>query len=66
MTGTFNLAEFIPDESKLRNYYRYEGSLTVPPCTSGITWTVFDHKIPISHDQVSLIINFMLTNKKLL
>ena len=60
MMGYFNLAELMPNENKLRNYFRYGGSLTSPPCTSGLIWTVFDHKIPISHNQVSLTLNLIL------
>ena len=60
MMGYFNLAELMPNENNLRNYFRYGGSLTSPPCTSGLIWTVFDHKIPISHNQVSLTLNLIL------
>lgn len=33
-------------------YYRYSGSLTTPPCTQGIVWTVMQHPIDASPDQI--------------
>ena len=33
-------------------YFRYIGSLTTPPCTEGIIWTVYNTKINISASQV--------------
>ena len=38
--------------SDLTDYYRYEGSLTTPPCKEAVIWTVFKEPIEISAEQV--------------
>jgi carbonic anhydrase len=35
-----------------RAYFRYQGSLTTPPCSEGITWTVLKQPIEASADQI--------------
>ncbi|KAK4281913.1 hypothetical protein QN277_013357 [Acacia crassicarpa] len=35
-----------------RKYYRYIGSLTIPPCTEGVTWTVVKKVRTASREQV--------------
>ena len=37
----------------LRNYYRYQGSLTTPTCNEVVLWTLFEEKSTISEYQVS-------------
>ena len=37
----------------LVKYYRYQGSLTTPPCTENVYWTVSAVPIPVHPDQVT-------------
>uniref|UniRef100_A0A493TH27 Carbonic anhydrase n=2 Tax=Anas platyrhynchos TaxID=8839 RepID=A0A493TH27_ANAPP len=48
----FNIQELLPDRPD--EYYRYEGSLTTPPCYPSVLWTVFRHPVKISQEQASL------------
>jgi hypothetical protein len=50
--ATFNLSQILPLNQKL-SYFRYEGSLTTPPCTQDIKWTVFEKTIQISQEQLN-------------
>ena len=42
-------AELLPGN---RDYYRYEGSLTTPPCSEGVRWLVLKHPVPVSAEQI--------------
>ena len=56
-TVNFNLLNILPDitEANTNGYFRYNGSLTTPPCTEGIIWTVYRKTIPISIPQVNIL-----------
>lgn len=45
----------ISELGRRRSYYSYNGSLTVPPCTEGVTWFVFEQPITASPDQIDAI-----------
>jgi carbonic anhydrase len=34
------------------SYYAYQGSLTAPPCTEGVTWFVMKTPVEVSRDQI--------------
>lgn len=47
----FNIEELLPESPG--EYYRYEGSLTTPPCYPTVLWTVFRNPVQISQEQVT-------------
>ena len=44
-----NAAGLLPTD---RAYYRFNGSLTTPPCTEGVLWLVMKHPVPASQQQI--------------
>jgi carbonic anhydrase len=44
-----NAAALLPAE---RSYYRFEGSLTTPPCSEGVRWLVLKSPVSASRAQV--------------
>lgn len=49
---TFNPAGLLPANLAV---YRYEGSLTTPPCSEGVHWHVATHPVTASADQIAAI-----------
>lgn len=43
----------------LRDYWVYEGSLTIPPCSEGVTWILFRYPLTISQMQVSMHLSIL-------
>uniref|UniRef100_A0A8D0BSR0 Carbonic anhydrase n=2 Tax=Salvator merianae TaxID=96440 RepID=A0A8D0BSR0_SALMN len=56
--GTLDVLSMLPEHRA--NFYRYDGSLTTPPCTENVIWTIFDSPITLSHAQVTLLENALL------
>lgn len=46
-----SLLDMLPEEEKLKNYFRYQGSLTTPNCDETVVWTVFQEPIQLHKDQ---------------
>ncbi|MDI1361969.1 carbonic anhydrase family protein [Methylotenera sp.] len=42
-------SEFMPDN---KNYYRFSGSLTTPPCSEGVRWLLMKNPITASKEQI--------------
>ena len=50
-SGQINIGSYLGDIN-LNRYFTYSGSLTVPPCSESVTWTIFQDIIPINPNQV--------------
>jgi len=42
----------IESETKIKKYYRFNGSLTTPPCSEGVRWIVMETPMTVSEEQV--------------
>ena len=45
----FDVGALLPADHSV---FRYKGSLTTPPCSEGVEWTVFEHPITLSPAQI--------------
>ncbi len=49
ITSKINVAELLP---KNRDHYRFNGSLTTPPCSEGVRWLVMKDTVDVSNAQL--------------
>jgi len=47
-----DLNSMMPDD---KSYYRFNGSLTTPPCTEGVKWFVFKTPLTVSKEEIEAI-----------
>lgn len=47
--GAVDLRTVLPGDHA---QFRYEGSLTTPPCTEGVAWTVLRHPVTVTQDEL--------------
>lgn len=65
----FNIRHLLPDS--LERFYRYNGSLTTPPCFQTVSWTLFNDTIRVSRRQVKdrshkLMLNIIMSVERLM
>ncbi|MDX6081880.1 carbonic anhydrase family protein [Xanthomonas campestris pv. incanae] len=45
-------SDFLPPATQ-RSFYRYEGSLTTPPCSETVDWVVLSQPVQVSREQIN-------------
>nr|XP_056705090.1 carbonic anhydrase 9 [Euleptes europaea] len=58
----FDVAKLLPDN--LGSYFRYNGSLTTPPCYQTVNWTIFNQTVLLSQEQISVLEESLLGEKE--
>lgn len=56
LTSDISPLEILPSD---RDYYRFNGSLTTPPCTEGVRWIVMKDQITASKEQIDQFLHTM-------
>jgi len=51
-----NVADILPKDQA---YYRFNGSLTTPPCSEGVRWLVIKDIVPVEKQQINAFINIL-------
>ncbi len=59
--GSMDLTYLLPDS---KDYYRYNGSLTTPPCSEGVRWLVMKNTIEASEQQLKAFRKIMHSNNR--
>lgn len=59
--GVVNPANLLPLD---RRFVRYEGSLTTPPCSEGVTWLVMTTPVAVSSRQVEVFVERLSNNAR--
>ncbi|MCC4600460.1 carbonic anhydrase [Xanthomonas melonis] len=49
--ATVRASDFLPTDR--RNFFRYEGSLTTPPCSETVDWVVLAQPVQVSEEQIN-------------
>lgn len=57
-----NISQLLP--SDLSQFYRYQGSLTTPPCSEGVEWIVLEEAIEASPQQIKQFVNAVGENAR--
>ncbi|XP_016430405.1 carbonic anhydrase 14 isoform X1 [Sinocyclocheilus rhinocerous] len=58
----FDIKLLLPDN--LSQYFRYNGSLTTPPCHQSVLWTIFNERVKISHSQLMKLQTVLYSSKE--
>lgn len=56
LTSSVKPGDLLPKD---RTYYRFNGSLTTPPCSEGVRWLVMKHPVSVSKEQVERFAHVM-------
>jgi carbonic anhydrase len=61
LTGPVNLAELL---AVGEGVYRYDGSLTTPPCTEGVKWSIYAGTVELSDAQIDTFASWYTGNSR--